>query len=694
MATLTRTRRASPRRGRGAGPALEALEPRALMSVGVAPSDAEQFMLELVNRARSDPAAEGRRLVALAQSDPLIRAASAGWDLNAFTRAISAYAPMPPLAFNPRLIEAARAQDVSMLRMNSQRHAPAGFLTDPRVAVAADGQGYYDVTNASWSTGENIFAFSHNVNGLSAVDYVNYFHAGFLIDWGNPSFGHLANDLAPGPGGAGPSTHYPYSEVGIGLLENAVPTEPPDPNPPEPGNAGQNVGPDLITQEFGWRSTADADLTGTFFVDAARTGFYAPGEGLGGVTIRAVGRGGLGTFQTQTWPSGGYTLPLPAGTYDVTASGGSLASSRKQVVAIGRDNVGWSVAAPPTPAASIPVPADYDGTGRADLATYTTDTATWTIRHADGTVTSVVFGQAGLDLPVPGRYDGGTRVELAVYRPTTAEWIIRAPGGDRHVPFGWGGHDVPVPGDYDGDGKTDIAVYRPSTAEWFVRRSSDGVATDTPFGHPGLDVPVPADYDGDHRTDYAVFLPTTAEWFVRRSSDGSTTRAAFGRIGVDQPTPRDYDGDGKADIAVFRPDSAEWFIRRSSDGATIRTAFGHPGIDLAAPADYDGDGRADLAVFYPPTADWFVRPTTDGRTLDIQVGRGGTTTTGLAALSQDLAIPPAWYAWTTPIPAATEAAGRPAARPAPAPAGPMALWRARPAVGGRSGPEVTSRPWA
>jgi serralysin len=325
MADPARSPRVSPRRRRRLGPAVEGLEPRELMTVSATPTDFEQAMLELINRARANPPAEAQRLLALSKSDPLIMAATAHWDMNAVVAKISSYAPEPPLAFNPRLIEAARAEDVAMLTLNSQRHAPAGFLTNPSIAVASDGQVYFDITGATWATGENIYGFSSNVNSPSTLDYVNYFYAGFMIDWGNPDFGHLTNILAPGPAESGSGTHLPYSEIGIGLLTNVTPTAPPDPNPPDPGNLGLSVGPDLVTQEFGWRSTASADLTGTFFVDRAHTGFYAPGEGLGGVTITAVARGSGAVYQAQTWSSGGYTLTLPPGTYDLTASGGGLA---------------------------------------------------------------------------------------------------------------------------------------------------------------------------------------------------------------------------------------------------------------------------------------------------------------------------------------------------------------------------------
>jgi hypothetical protein len=312
-------------------------------------------MLALINRARANPAAEGQWLVALAQTDPVIAAATRTWNLNRFLQVIDSFGPEPPLAFNPGLIEAARDHDAAMLAANDQFHSPPGSLNNSQVATAANGQAYYPTNTSSWATGENIFAYSGNLpTNSSTQDYVDYFDAAFFLDWGNPDFGHLENLLAPGPAESSPGT-LAFSEIGIGLLTGVTPTVPPAANNPIPANAGLNVGPDLVTQEFGWRSGA-AFLTGVVFNDSNHDNFYTPGEGLGGVTIQAVGQSGQGTFQTQTWAAGGYSLALPPGTYAVTASGGSLPATEATTVTIGQDNVAWNIQLPLTGGSSASAP--------------------------------------------------------------------------------------------------------------------------------------------------------------------------------------------------------------------------------------------------------------------------------------------------------------------------------------------------
>jgi len=89
---------------------------------------------------------------------------------------------------------------------------------------------------------------------------------------------------------------------------------------------------------------------------------------------------------------------------------------------------------------------------------------------------AIVYGTTN-DVPVPGDYNGDGKTDIAVYRRITTSgtqgnwYIINADGTDLPnitaiTAFQSG--DIPAPGDYDGLGRTQPAVYRPSTHTLYI----------------------------------------------------------------------------------------------------------------------------------------------------------------------------------------------------------------------------------
>ena len=346
--------------------------------------------------------------------------------------------------------------------------------------------------------------------------------------------------------------------------------------------------------------------------------------------------------------------------YRTTVAAVDLGGAGKSDAVVFRGAAGqWWIHGQSSPATfgqsgDIPVVADYDGNGKAELAVYRPSTSEWVIKDQR----TVVFGKAG-DVPVPGDYNGDGKAEIAVFRPSTGEWIIEGQGtptvwgarGDVPVPGDYNGDgvvelavfrpttgvwyvqggetlewgmwgDVPVAGDYNGDGKAEIAVYRPSTGWWYVARGAMAQ-----WGMPG-DVPVPLDLNGDGVTEFVVFRPSQGAWYALNPATSATTTYAWGQAGDDpvgtpphlpatpvRTTAGDFDHDGSADITVFRPSDGGWYTLQSTHAyhTYVGVTLGQDG-DIPVPGDYQGTGHQERAVYRPSTGQWLLE---DGRTFTL-----------------------------------------------------------------------------
>lgn len=210
----------------------------------------------------------------------------------------------------------------------------------------------------------------------------------------------------------------------------------------------------------------------------------------------------------------------------------------------------------------IVVARDYDGDGITDPAVFRRGaigaTATWFIRQStNGLAKLVGFGTAGSgannqDFPVPGDYDGDGKFDVAVYRAGTlspANTFIVFRSSDSSISFAQFGNfvtDYILPGDYDGDGKYDYAVGRTgatatSPMVWWINNSSNNTQSVITWGISS-DFPVQGDYDGDARADVAVVrvgaTTGSANTFWVRNSFDLTTKITNWGVNPDFPIAR------------------------------------------------------------------------------------------------------------------------------------------------------------
>ncbi|HEY8940124.1 MAG TPA: CAP domain-containing protein, partial [Cellvibrio sp.] len=249
------------------------------------PTAQEVYVLELVNRARFDPAAEAARY-GIGLNDGIT-----GTQITAERKS--------PLAHNLLLVDSARTHSQWMLDNDIFSHTGANDST-PGQRMAAAGYVFTD----QWANGENIAYAGTTASSIDLTDYAARHHEGLF-----KSPGHRVNIL---------STN--FRELGVGQKQGYFLSN------------GTNYLSSMLTQNFA-RTGNNYFITGVIYNDLNGNEFYNVGEGISGATVRINGT------VYSAFTTGAYSIPVTNGSYEVVISADSLQTDTTYNVQVTGGNV-------------------------------------------------------------------------------------------------------------------------------------------------------------------------------------------------------------------------------------------------------------------------------------------------------------------------------------------------------------------
>jgi uncharacterized protein YkwD len=276
------------------------------------PTPEQQYMLELINRARANGGAEATRLglSGLQEGPPNING-------ETFTIANTAQ----PLSWNPLLINCAQNHS-KLLNDNDQFFSGTSPHTfggkDPYQRIAAAGYVMANYTGPTTASGyfpgpenvaESLSFGSGPYTGSRLAAAVLELHNGLFTDQTVPGRGHRMTTMLTF-----------WREIGIGISAGR--------------DSDQNGTYDslYIVQNFGTQTNSTPFITGVVYQDTNGNGFYDPGEGIGGIRVDVPGS----NFFAITSSSGGYSVPVQGnGNFTATFSGGTINTQKSVTVSNG-----------------------------------------------------------------------------------------------------------------------------------------------------------------------------------------------------------------------------------------------------------------------------------------------------------------------------------------------------------------------
>jgi uncharacterized protein YkwD len=296
-------------------------------SIG-SPTNEQQYMLELINRARANGGAEATRLQGFTSNgSPVFNGGLQEGPPNINGEAWTISNTNQPLSWNPLLFNCAQGHANNLNNgdqffSGQNAHTFGGTTPSGRIAAAGYPDGFQTeyngpTTQSGFVPGPeniatNVSIGSGPFTGAKLIATILNQHNGLFTDTTVSGRGHRMTTMLGF-----------WREIGIGTSAGT--------------DFGQNqTWESLYTvQNFGTRTNPTPFITGVIYQDTNGNGFYDPGEGIGGVRIDVAGS----SFFAISSSSGGYSVPVPGnGSFNVTFSGGGQATTQRTVSVAGSLN--------------------------------------------------------------------------------------------------------------------------------------------------------------------------------------------------------------------------------------------------------------------------------------------------------------------------------------------------------------------
>jgi RTX calcium-binding nonapeptide repeat (4 copies)/Cysteine-rich secretory protein family len=259
----------------------------------VAATAYEQYFLELINRARLNPAAEAE-----IQGITLNQGIAAN-TLDASQRQV--------LAINPFLNQAADGHSTWMRANNVFSHTGSGG-SDGKTRMVAEGYAF----TGSWSWGENL-AWTGSSGTLDVTAAVTLLHHNLFVS----TSGHRQNLL-----------NNTFREAGVGLSSVGAFTQ-----------GGATYANSLLATHNFALSGSNLFVTGVTYTDSDANNFYSVGEGIGSRTVQLY-QNGIAALNMASTAAGGYSVSTSgSGTIEARFSGGGLTTEMGASFSMGGQNV-------------------------------------------------------------------------------------------------------------------------------------------------------------------------------------------------------------------------------------------------------------------------------------------------------------------------------------------------------------------